>query len=120
MPYGHYEVVEDFLNIADILVTDWSSIGIDFLPLGRPAIFLDVPAPFKKGFELGPEHRYGDVVKSFNALKKALEKYLDKPAVFDRKHNKDMKMTTQVAYGETLDGHSLDRYFDRLEQLLNR
>lgn len=72
MPYSRYEVVEDFLFITDILVTDWSSTGIDYLPLQRPTIFLDVPAPFRHGFNLGPEHRYGDVVDSFADLKKSL------------------------------------------------
>lgn len=117
MPYSKYEVVEDFLYISDILVTDWSSIGIDYLPLRRPAIFLDVPAPFKKGFELGPEHRYGDVVDSLEGLKYSLEKYLKDPDQFIKKHNKHMEKTTKVAYGNSLDGKSVMRYFDNLKRL---
>lgn len=117
MPYSRYEVVEDFLFIADMLVTDWSSIGIDYLPLKRPTIFLDVPAPFKNGFNLGPEHRYGDVVDSFGKLKDCIEKYLKNPEVFQKLHSKDMEKTQSVAYGDTLDGRSTERYFKYLKEL---
>lgn len=118
MPYSKYEVVEDFLFIADILVTDWSSIGIDYLPLKRPAIFLDVPAPFTYGFNLGPEHRYGDIVGSFDSLKSSLEHYLNKPEDFLTLHQNDIKITIKSAYGESLDGHSVDRYFENLKRVL--
>lgn len=119
MPYGKYEVVEEFLFISDVLITDWSSIGIDFLPLKRPAIFLDVPAPFRHGFELGPEHRYGDIAKNFQQLKTMLENNLEKPNEFIKKHEKQMAKTTEAAYGSTLDGKSTSRYFHRLKQLLS-
>jgi CDP-glycerol glycerophosphotransferase len=118
MPYSKYPVIEDFLFITDILVNDWSSTAIDFLPLKRPVIFLDVPAPFKKGFELGPEHRYGDVVKDFNGLKNSLEKYLKSPEEFIKKHEAEIDKTTEAAYGNSLDGKSLERYFSNLERLL--
>jgi CDP-glycerol glycerophosphotransferase (TagB/SpsB family) len=117
MPYSKYEVVEDFLFIADILVTDWSSVGIDYLPL-RPAIFLNVPAPFKHGFSLGPEHRYGDVVSEFSSLKAKLEKYLVHPKDFLRIHKKDLEKSIESAYDTTLDGHSCIRYQKELSKLL--
>ncbi len=119
MPYSKYEVVEDFLFIADILVTDWSSVGIDYLPLKRPAIFLDVPAPFKHGFELGPEHRYGDVVGNFEELNKSLEKYLKSPEKFLKLHTKDIARTIAAAYGSSLDGKSLERYYENLANLID-
>lgn len=118
MPYSRYEVVEDFLFIADILVTDWSSVGVDYLPLKRPTIFLDVPAPFKYGFNLEPEHRFGDVVSDFLSLKTALAKYLKKPEEFLAIHSKDVEKTTQAAYGRTLDGHSCRRYFNNLARVV--
>lgn len=118
MPYGEYEVTEDFLYLADILVTDWSSIGIDYLPLKRPTIFLDVPVPFKHGFNLGPEHRYGDVVKNYNELTTKLSEYLNHPNLFLERHGNDIKKTTAISYGDTLDSGSLDRYFQCLKELL--
>lgn len=118
MPYSKYEVVEDFLYLSDILVTDWSSIAIDFLPLKRPTIFLDVKAPFKAGFNLGPENRYGDIVSDFSHLLQSLEQNLKDPQSFQRRHNKAMKHTTKTAYGNTLDGESLRRYFVNLKRLV--
>lgn len=118
MPYSKYEVVEDFLFIADILVTDWSSIGTDYLPLKRPAIFLDVPAPFRHGFNLGPEHRYGDVVGSLEELTKSLEHYLAKPEDFMAMHGTDVETTIASAYGPNLDGRSVERYFENLKRLI--
>ena len=40
---------EDFLKISNILITDWSSIALDYIVLDRPVFFLDVPNPFKDG-----------------------------------------------------------------------
>ncbi len=119
MPYSKYEILEDFLFIADILINDWSSTGIDFLPLKRPTIFLDVPAPFAKGFELGPEFRYGDIVGSMDQLCKSLKKYLIEPNKFIKEHKEVIDKTIKVAYGDTLDGKSTERYYKNLERLLN-
>lgn len=118
MPYSKYEIAEDFLFIADILITDWSSIGIDYLPLKRPTIFLDVPAPFKNGFNLGPEHRFGEIVNDFSGLKKILKKYLKNPKGFYVNHSKQMGTTLNIAYGATLDGRSTQRYLENLIKLL--
>lgn len=41
---------EKVLYIADLLVTDWSSIYTDYLVLDRPVVFLDVPHP-----KVGPD-----------------------------------------------------------------
>ena len=46
--FGSYREIllennQDLLNIVDFLITDWSSIYIDFLPLKKPIIFLDAP-----------------------------------------------------------------------------
>lgn len=119
MPYSKYEVVEDFLFIADILVTDWSSIGIDYLPLKRPTIFLDVPAPFKHGFNLGPEHRFGDVAGNYQELLGYLDKNLKAPDTFIKNHKKDMERTINSAFGPNLDGKSTERYFKILQRLLS-
>ncbi len=120
MPYAKYENAEEFLYLSDILVTDWSSIAFDFLPLHRPTIFLDVEAPFKKGFTLGPEHRFGSVVSGFTNLKEAIDKYLKNPASYMSKYGKRVAETEKIAYSNTLDGKSVIRYEQELNKELSK
>ncbi len=119
MPYAKYPAIDEFLYIADVLITDWSSIAIDFLPLSRPAIFLDVPAPFAKGFTLGPEHRYGLVVKSIEELKSSIEEGVLNPEEFLNRHKEKMNNTKELAYGHTLDGRARERYMNNLNDLID-
>jgi len=119
MPYSKYPVAEEFLFISDILVTDWSSIATDYLPLKRPTIFLDVPAPFSKGFTLGPEHRFGEVVGSMEELTTSVEKYMDAPEAFLEKYSDSIEQTIEAAYGDTLDGQARERYILNLKRVLS-
>ena len=36
------------LAISDILITDWSSVFVDFLSLSKPTVFLDTPRTYTK------------------------------------------------------------------------
>ncbi|MFW6271606.1 MAG: CDP-glycerol glycerophosphotransferase family protein [Desulfosalsimonas sp.] len=119
MPSSNYPVAEEFLYISDILITDWSSIAIDYLALKRPTLFLDVPAPFSKGFTLGPEHRFGEIVDSLEKLTMSIEKYINRPEAFLEKYENKINNTIKAAYGSTLDGKARDRYIANLVKLLN-
>jgi CDP-glycerol glycerophosphotransferase len=77
VPADKYPDTERLLILSDVLVYDWSSIAFDFLLLGRPAIYLDVPPPFKKGFSLDGSYRYGEAVAGPVGLKSAVERVLD-------------------------------------------
>lgn len=118
MPYSKYEVVEPFLFIADVLVSDWSSVSIDYLPLNRPAIFLNVPAPYKDPFNIDPKYRYGDIVDSLSELVEAIASNVSTPKKFLKKNKEIMDSATQIAYGDTLDGKSTERYFTELRKLI--
>lgn len=119
MPYTKYPEVEEFLFIADVLITDWSSIAIDYLALNRPTVFLDVPAPFSKDFTLGPEHRYGEIVSSIDELKLAIISYAISPESFQEEYGENARRTREVAHGETLDGKARDRYLENLKNLIH-
>lgn len=119
MAYGEYPVAEEFLWISNILVSDWSSIHFDYLVLKRPTIFLDAPAPVKEGFTLGKEYRFGKVVKNLEELTTAIDIYLNKPEKFLKQYSSKINNTIQVAYGNTLDGKSSERYYKKLSNLIN-
>ncbi|MDT8303279.1 MAG: CDP-glycerol glycerophosphotransferase family protein [Sedimentisphaerales bacterium] len=118
MPSLLYPVAEEFLFVSDLLVTDWSSMATDYLVLKRPTIFLDVAAPFSKGYTLGPEHRFGEIVDSMEKLIMNIEKYIEKPDVFLKKYEKQMSHTIHVAYGSTFDGRARDRYLLNLKKMI--
>lgn len=118
MPYGKYPVGEDFLKVADVLISDWSSIVFDFLPLDRPVIYLDVKPPFRLGFSIGPEYRFGAVVNSVESLQAALEDAVEKPDTYQKKYKTVIQKTSQLAYGTTLDGKVMERSLARLRSLI--
>ncbi len=120
MPHTSYPVTEEFLWIADVLVTDWSSIAFDYLPLKRPTIFLDVPSPFKAGFTLGPEHRFGFIATDISQLEHSLDRYVGDSEAYGRENNSKVVGAMRAAYGNLADGKAGERYFERLTKLTNR
>lgn len=119
MSHSEYPNAEEFLAIADLLVTDWSSIAFDYLVLRRPTIFLDVKPPFKNGFSLGPEYRFGKIVKNYPDYINSLYKYLNNPVLFKKKYQNKMNDVIDVVYGGTLDGGVCKRQFNRLIKIIN-
>lgn len=118
MSHNDYPLSEEFLAIADIFIGDWSSIAFEYLPLHRPAIFLKVPIPFAHGLTFGEEHQYGERVDSLAKLIKAIEKYAKKPEQYMQEHGEQVAETEKIAYGDTLDGKSNERYYDRLRAIV--
>jgi CDP-glycerol glycerophosphotransferase len=117
-PQHRYPDTEDLLLASDILICDWSSIAFDYVALERPTIFLDVPPPFKKGFSLGADYRFGAIVSKPAALTESLSEYLLQPDSYMSKYrNKHLDVIEKV-YGENTDGHSARRQWERLAQLL--
>ena len=118
MPHGQYPQTEEFLFLADIVVSDWSSLFFDYLPLHRPAIFLDVPPPFRSGLTLGREYRFGEIVTSLDELVAAMKKYSLNPEQYLKNYAEVIEKTEAAAYGPTLDGKASQRYYQRLQTLL--
>ncbi|MBN1331468.1 CDP-glycerol glycerophosphotransferase family protein [Candidatus Dojkabacteria bacterium] len=119
MSYQKYPIAEEFLYIADLLVSDWSSIVFDYLVLRKPTIFLDVKAPFAKGFSYDASYRFGEIVGSMTDLEHALEKYSKKPAEFNKKYAGLMQDVSDEVYNIYADGKSAKRYFENLAKLTN-
>lgn len=117
VPFADHPDTEGLLLCTDVLVCDWSSIAFDFLLLERPAIFLDVPPPFAKGFSLGPEHRYGPVVGGMDALCATLDTALAAPAAAIEPFSAARAAASAVAYGDRADGDAAARGAVRLRSL---
>lgn len=113
LPFARFPDTERLLVATDILVCDWSSIAFDFLVLLRPTIFLDVEPPFRKGFSLDASYRYGAVVPALEALKAALDRYLQEPDSYSREYGAYASEILERVYGGTNDGHAVDRCIER-------
>jgi CDP-glycerol glycerophosphotransferase len=120
LPHAQFPDTEALLLASDVLVCDWSSIAFDYLLLDRPTIFLDVPAPFRKGFSLGPEHRFGPVVGGLDALRERLEQALARPDDYRREFGARNAFERAAVYGEFADGRASERGVERLVRLVGR
>ena len=110
-PFASYPDTEALLAASDVLVCDWSSIAFDFLVLDRPALFLNVEPPFRKGFSLGPEYRFGPIAGSMEELLSQLDRSLDGSDPYAPRR---AEIHTRV-YGGLADGRSSARCLARLQ-----
>lgn len=118
VPHADFPDTEAVLRLSDVLVCDWSSIAFDYLLLDRPTIFLDVAPPFAKGFSLGPEYRFGEIVGDLPALLAALARYLGDPGAYRREHGARADAIRAEVYGDFADGHAAARCLERLRRRL--
>ena len=118
VPQSLFPDTEAVLLAADVLVCDWSSIAFDYLVLERPTIFLDVPAPFAKGFSLGPEYRFGPVVPSLAELVLQLDRVLGSPEYVHAELLPQLKVAKEAVYEGYADGLSAQRCAERLVKKL--
>ncbi len=111
-----YPDTEHLLGAVDVLVTDWSSVFTDFLPLGRPIVFLD-PEPTFTGWALTPADRCGAVASSQADLLDALSQAVASPGAYLETYQKQMAHTVELAWGDLADGHSAERCYRVLEEI---
>jgi CDP-glycerol glycerophosphotransferase len=114
IPQGEYPDTEGLLLVSDVLICDWSSIAFDYLLLKRPTIFLDVPAPFRKSFSLGPEYRFGLIVTDLEELVERLEACLRDPSSYLADARDRHEKAIRDVYDGFADGHSGERCAERL------
>ena len=119
-PMKTFPDTEGLLQETDILICDWSSIAFDYLALDRPAIFLDVKSPYRNGFSLGSEYRFGEVVQDMAALKEQLAAILRNPGDYKERRGAAHADITAQVYGEHTDGRAASRQLDRLVKMIAR
>jgi CDP-glycerol glycerophosphotransferase (TagB/SpsB family) len=111
---------EGLLQETDILICDWSSISFDYLALNRPTVFLDVPPPWKNGFSLGKEYRFGKVADDMTSLRAILDHTLNDPQAYAAERGSTHAAITWEVYGGNTDGKAASRQLDRLLGLIRR
>lgn len=104
-----YTDTEKLLLISDVLIYDWSSIAFDFLLLNRPAIYLDVPPPFKKGFSLDASYRFGAAAEDMAQFKDRLKRAIELPYSLIAEEMDSRSKILNDAYAEYADGSSSKR-----------
>lgn len=119
VPASQWPDAERILQISDILICDWSSISFDYLLLDRPTFFLDIPAPFRKGFSLGPEYRFGPIVSSLPELIAHLDSTLDSSTSYARQYGERQQAIREKVYGSYADGQATRRCMERLTHHLD-
>ncbi len=117
LPANRHENTEELLYITDLLICDWSSIAFDFMLLNRPTLFLNTPAPFSKGFSLGPEYRYGRIINNIEQLCFYTPIYINQPELYMTEFSQFQSEVIGKLYDSTADGHSSERCYTRLERI---
>ncbi|WP_339675120.1 CDP-glycerol glycerophosphotransferase family protein [uncultured Zhongshania sp.] len=109
VPADKYPNTERLLLLTDILIYDWSSIVFDFLLLDRPAIYLDVPPPFRKGFSLDGSYRYGEAVKDLAEFKLVIAESVETLEAGLPSIDEQRETIKTLVYQHYADGSSSDR-----------
>ncbi len=121
VPARLYPATEPLLTVADVLVTDWSSIVSEYLTVRRPIVFIDKPTPFSGPVQpLSRDDRPGSIVSGFDELAEALELAVTRPADYLARHAEQVERTTRRAWGGSLDGRSAERYLQQIDRLRGR
>lgn len=118
VPSNEYPNTEAILLISDVLICDWSSIAFDYLLLNRPTLFLDVPAPFEKGFSLDASFRYGVIIKDIEGLRTAICQSLEEAGLIGGGEGASYEIKSRL-YEQYADGKSSERCYNRLQALMS-
>jgi CDP-glycerol glycerophosphotransferase len=110
---------EALLQNTDVLICDWSSIAFDYLALDRPTVFLEVEPPFKNGFSLGKEYRFGKVATDMDTLCTTIGNLLENPEWYKSDQSSIHREITSAVYGGNSDGKSAEKQWGRLSELTN-
>ena len=105
------------LAVTDILITDWSSISIDFLLTKRTVIYLEVDKEYftktRGEPEVLPEYRTGEIVFNNDEFYEALNIVLEKGNRYEKEQEKVL-----VKMQGNVDGKSSERVVNVIEEAI--
>lgn len=106
-----YPCAEDVLALADVLVTDWSSIAFDYMALKRPIVYVangsDKMGHLKEDMKGGP-------LVNVKELDKAIEDVLKS----HKKYDKERSVVFKRIHGNNFDGKVTERCVNAIEEVL--
>lgn len=117
LAHTDFEETAGVLAATDVLLTDWSSIATDFLPLARPVIYLDADPPARPLGPLDETDRVGEVVSTITGLRAAVAEAIADRDVYVARFEAARLRTVERAWGSTIDGKSSARYLTAIEDL---
>ena len=118
LPSDKVNETEELIYIADVLITDWSSIYFDFLLMDKPTIFLDLPNPFKDNFLMKPEERVGYLSSNSNELTEHVHEALHDLNKYNNIYEGKLKEIKTKVYSN-IDGKSTERCINEIIRLVN-
>ncbi|MCZ6755169.1 MAG: CDP-glycerol glycerophosphotransferase family protein [Gemmatimonadetes bacterium] len=119
LPLADYPLTYELLLVSDVVVTDWSSIAFDYLVLGRPIVFMDIPPPFP-ATRFTEAERVGYLAGDWDGLAAALDTATRDPDDFAAAFGEQRRVVLEKAFGDTLDGRSAARYLEALDRIVDR
>ena len=107
------------LAIADILITDWSSIYTDFFLTERPILYMEIDPDYytkKRGkSQVPPEFRAGEISKNSNEFFRALHNI----SYMGNRYSDAQKRLFRIIYG-SVDGKASERVAKVIHQVVNQ
>ena len=114
-PFNEYEEVENFLIISDLLITDWSSIALDYILLDRPTIFLNTPNSFKLGVFKEELLRFGKMSDQAS-LEKNIIKYINNIDLYNQECPQQKIAKEKIYEGSS--GLAASKYLTRIKNYI--
>lgn len=103
------------LAISDILITDWSSVFVDFLSLSKPTIFLDTPRTYtKSGVSKVFDNEYIKRVKNFKNLKTQIIDYQSDGF----RLSKEQQKFKEVIFENKFEKNNTERCCERIDKII--
>ncbi len=116
IPQNKFLETNELLTAVDLLITDWSSIASDFVPMERPIVFLNNPMPDSYHEERPlPMERGGFHVTNISELEEAITDSLTGKGPYIHESQKKMR---DVILGDKFDGKACERCDEEIRRIV--